>query len=114
MGFSRQEYWSELPFPPPGDLPNPGIQLGSSALQADSLPLVPPGKPMLIWTQLKKGLPCGSDGKESACKARDLGLIPGLGRSPGGGNGYPLQYSGLENSMDCIAHVVFEIGRAHV
>ena len=37
---------------------------------------------------------------------RDLGLIPGLGRSPGEGNGYPLQYSGLENSMDCIAHGV--------
>ena len=46
--------------------------------------------------------PCGSAGKESACNARDLGSIPGLGRSPGGGNGYPLQYSGLENSMDCI------------
>ena len=38
--------------------------------------------------------------KESACNAGDLGLIPGLGRSPGEGNGYPLQYSGLENSMD--------------
>ena len=46
--------------------------------------------------------PCGSAGKESACNARDLGSIPGLGRSPGGENGYPLQYSGLENSMDCI------------
>ena len=42
----------------------------------------------------------GSDRKESACKAEDLGLIPGLGRSPGEGNGYPLQYSCLENSMD--------------
>ena len=39
-------------------------------------------------------------GKEFACNAGDLGLIPGLGRSPGEGNGYPLQYSGLENSMD--------------
>ena len=38
MGFSRQEYWSELPFPSPGDLPNPGIEPGSPALQADSLP----------------------------------------------------------------------------
>ena len=44
--------------------------------------------------------------KESACKAGDLGLIPGLGRSPGEGNGYPLQYSGLENSKDCIDHGV--------
>ena len=42
----------------------------------------------------------GSDGKESACNVGDLGLIPGLGRSPGEGNGYPLQYSCLENSMD--------------
>jgi len=42
--------------------------------------------------------------KESAYNARDLSFIPGLGRSPGEGNGYPLQYSGLENSMDCIVH----------
>ena len=46
------------------------------------------------------GFPSGSDGKESACNSGDLGLIPGLGRSPGEGNGYPLQYSCLENSMD--------------
>ena len=45
MGFPRQEYWSGLPFPPPGDLPNPGIELGSPALQADSLPAELPGKP---------------------------------------------------------------------
>ena len=44
-----------------------------------------------------KGFPGGSDGKESACNVGDLGSIPGLGRSPGGGNGNPLQYSGLEN-----------------
>ena len=50
------------------------------------------------------GFPGGSDGKESACIAGDLNLISGLGRSPGEGNGYPLQYSGLENSMDCIVH----------
>ena len=46
------------------------------------------------------GFPGGSDGKEYACSARDLGLIPGSGRSPGEGNGNPLQYSCLENSMD--------------
>ena len=46
------------------------------------------------------GVPGGSDGKESACNAGDLGLIPGLGRSPGEGNGNPLQYSCLGNSMD--------------
>ena len=45
------------------------------------------------------GFPCGWAGKESACNAGDLGSIPGLGRSPGEGKGYPLQYSGLENSM---------------
>ena len=49
---------------------------------------------------------CGSAGKESACNAGDLGLILGLGRSPGEGKGYPLQYSDLENSMDCIVHGV--------
>ena len=47
---------------------------------------------------MKMGFPCGSAGKESACNAGDLGSIPGLGRSPGEGKGYPLQYSGLENS----------------
>ena len=44
-------------------------------------------------------MPCGSDGKESACNAGDLGSIPGLGRFPGEGNGNPLQYSCLENPM---------------
>ena len=47
------------------------------------------------------GFPCGSAGKEYACSVGDLGLIPGLGRSPGEGKVYPLQYSGLENSMKC-------------
>ena len=51
--------------------------------------------------ELKRG---SSDGKEFACDVRDLGSIPGLGRSPGEGKGYPLQYSGLENSMDCRGH----------
>ena len=44
MGFSRQEYWSELLFPSPGDLPNPGFEPGSPALQADALTSEPPGK----------------------------------------------------------------------
>ena len=48
----------------------------------------------------------GSAGKESTCNVGDLGAIPGLGRSPGEGNGYPLQCSGLENSMDCMVHGV--------
>ena len=52
------------------------------------------------------GFPGGSAGKESTCNAGDLGSIPGLGRSPGEGKGYSLQYSGLENSMDCIVYGV--------
>ena len=52
------------------------------------------------------GFPCGSAGKESTCSAGDEVSISGLGRSPGERKGYPLQYSGLENSMDCIAHGV--------
>jgi len=52
------------------------------------------------------GFPCGSAGKESASNVGDLGLMPGLGRSPGEGKGYPLQYSGLENPTDCIIHGV--------
>ena len=57
---------------------------------------------ILIRVHLLKtgGFLCGSAGKESACNAGELGLIPGLGRSPGEGNSYPLQYSGLENSLD--------------
>ena len=51
-----------------------------------------------LWKVLYMGFPCGSAGKESACSSGDLGLIPRLGRSPGEGKGYPLQYSGLENS----------------
>ena len=49
---------------------------------------------------LNEGFPCSSGGKKSACSAVDLGSIPGLGRSPGEGNGNPLQYPGLENLMD--------------
>ena len=49
---------------------------------------------------------CGTDSKESAYNAGDLSSIPGLGRAPGEGNGYPLQYSGLENTMDRIVHGV--------
>ena len=52
------------------------------------------------------GFPCGSVGKESTRNVGDLGLIPGLGRYFGEGKGYPLQYSCLENSMDCIGHGV--------
>ena len=84
-------------FPPPGDLPDPGIQLMfpvSPALAADSLP------------SNHLGFPGGSAGKEFTWNVGDLGSVPGLGRSREEGKGYPLQYSGLENSTDCIVHGV--------
>ena len=62
-----------------------------------------------MYSPFKKhllGFPGGSSGKEPVYSAGDLGSIPGLGRSIGEGNSYPLQYSGLENSMDCIVHRV--------
>ena len=52
------------------------------------------------------GFPGGSDSKESAHNVGDLGSVPGLGKSPGEGKGYPLQHSGMENSMDSIVHGV--------
>ena len=63
---------------------------------------------LFIFMTLKifLGFLCGSAGKESACNAGDLSSIPGLGRSPGEVKGYPLQYSGLENSMGFIIHGV--------
>ena len=65
---------------------------------------------MLPWrrdrllTPVFLGFLCDSAGKKSTCNAGELSSIPGLGSSLGGGKGYPLQYSGLENSMDCIVH----------
>ena len=70
MDFSRQEYWSGLLFPSPGDLTDPGIKPRSPTLEADALPSLPPGK---------------SRGEEKH---------------------YPLQCSSLENSMECIVHVL--------
>ena len=148
QGILQARYWSGLSWPPPGDLPNPGIEPRSPTLQADSLPLVPAGKPgtslhlakslhlpspletgaslvaqqvknphamletqvqfmvrKIPWRRDRLSTPVslsfshGSAGKESAWNAGDLGSIPALERSPGEGNGYPLQHSGLENSM---------------
>ena len=59
-----------------------------------------------LSTPVFLGFPCGSAGRESACNVGDLGSTPGLGRCPGGGKGYPIQDSGLENSMDSIVHGV--------
>ena len=61
MGFSRQEYWSGLPFPSPGDLPNPGIEPGSPALEADALTSGPLGKPK------EEGLPLPGDSPWAVC-----------------------------------------------
>ena len=59
-----------------------------------------------LLSLIRYGFPDSWVGKESTCSAENPGSIPGLGRSPGEGKGYPLQYSGLENSMDCIVHGV--------
>ena len=73
VGFSRQEYWSGLPCPALGYLPNPGIEPRCPALQADSLLSEPPGKPILVlyWHIKTNGLPSSSVGKESTCNAGD-------------------------------------------
>ena len=65
-----------------------------------SSPVAPAGSSRFANIMNAKGFPGGSDGKESVCNEGDLGSMPGSGRSPGEGNGSPLQYSYLENSMD--------------
>ena len=91
MELSRQEYWSGQPFPFPRNLPNPGIEPRSPALHVDSLPSEPPEKPQNSTGNIEKAsLPGGTV----------VGSTPGLGRFPGVGNGNPLQYSRLKNSMD--------------
>ena len=167
MGFSRQKYWSGLPLPPPGDLPNPGIEPRSPAMQGDSLKSEPPGRQLYTWISLqlrkdrngdtlfsvlegtslkflgktqqpraplvrmrfskvptvahktpahhfliqhlylsehpREGFASGSVGKNppaSAGDAGDMGLIPRLGRSPGGGHGNPPRCACLENPTD--------------
>ena len=77
-----------------GATPSPGIFLPHPGLVKSS------------WSYPVPLSALSSAGKESTCNEGDLGSIPGLGRSPGKGKGYPLQYSGLENSMDCIVHGV--------
>ena len=81
MRFSRQEYWSGFPFPH-GRRPQFDSWVGNIRWRRDRLP-----------TPVFLDFPCGSTGKESACSAGDPGLIPGSGRSPREGIGYPLQYS---------------------
>ena len=93
MGFSRQEYWNDLPFPTPGHLPDPGIEPRSPALLADSsLPEIP-----------GMGFQSGASVKNPPANVEDIkdtGSVPQSGRSPGGGHGNPLQYSCLKSPMD--------------
>ena len=106
MGFFRQEYLSGWPFPSPAGLPDPGIELKFLASWS-----MQPEHP--LW-----GFPHSSVGKESAYSLGELGSIPGSGRSPGEGNGNPLQYTCLENPMDrgtcpcrwATVHVVSGVG----
>ena len=100
MGFSRQEYWSGLPFPPPGDLPDPGIEPGSPALEADALTSEPPSVVGIQVLPLKWASQVVVGVKNLPANAGDAGSIPGPGRFPGGGHGNLLQYSCLENPMD--------------
>ena len=81
--------------------------LSSSINSTVLIPAVLTPPTVLMWgPPWLRGFPCGSAGKESACNVGDLGSIPWLGGSPEEGKGYPPQYSGLENSMDCIVHGV--------
>ena len=91
VGFSRQEHWRSF------EPRSPALQVASFCLSPrEAWPLL-----TQVWFSLTEGgLPWGSDGKESARSAEDPGLIPKLGRSPGEGNGTPLQYSCLEDPMD--------------
>ena len=112
MEFSRPEYWSRLPCPYPGDLPNPGIKPRSPTLQADSLQLTHKGSPRILegfpilspgylpnleikpgFSALQVDFPRGSDDKAWAYNAGDPGLIPESGRFAGEGISHPLQYS---------------------
>ena len=65
---------------------------------------------VLLFSLLREGFPCNSAGEESTWNVGDLGSIAGLGRSPGEGKGYPIQYSGLENFTDCIVHRSQRVG----
>ena len=93
MGFSRQEYWSGLPFPSPGDLPNPGIEPRSPALQADALISEPPGKPIMGKPKTKIGKEERSrgprttslcdDSRRQVCQCHSLKIDPEAQRGTG-------------------------------
>ena len=100
--------WSKInePHPLPQCLTHTDTKPNLGFFFLSPFPLILILKVALRDTYPLMGFPASSAGKESTCNEGDLGLILGLGRSPRGGNGYPLQYSGLENFMDCIDHGV--------
>ena len=94
-GVTKRLNWTEL---------SDSLPLSDSWVSGSQLSLIY----LFIWAtpHIYLGFPGDSDSKESVCNVGDLGLIPGLGKFPGERKSYPLQYSGLENSMDCIGHGV--------
>ena len=110
MGFSRQDYWSGVPLPSPGDLPNPGIEPGSPTWQADALPSKPPALIFVLWYPTPVLLPGESQGRRSLMGCSPWGHKESdtTKRLPfhfslsciGEGNGNPLQCSCLENPRD--------------
>ena len=109
-GIPRQEYWSGCCSLLQGIFPTQGSNLSFPHCRQILLLFEPPGKPMYMYINMYMGFPGGSTDKESTSNAGDLGSVPELGRSPGEGNSYALQYFGLENSMDCIVHGVTKSG----
>ena len=105
LSVHRLQAFQPLPMVNPEETESAGLQApdGWGTYQGNNF-----NEPWLLHLPIHRiyVFPGGSAGKESGCNAADLGSIPGLGRSPGEGNSYPLQYSGLENSMDCIVHGV--------
>ena len=91
MGFSRQEHWSGLPLPSPGDLPDPCIEPRSPTLQADTLPSKPPRKSN-VYIYIYRASLVVQLVKNPPAMWENLGSIPGSGRSPGEGNSYTRQY----------------------
>ena len=99
MGFSKQEYWSGLPFPSSGDLPDPGMEPRSPALQADSLLSEPLVKPKVLVAQSCPSLCNPMDCSLMPTLSNSLPIIDAIVECRGEGNGNPLQYSGLENPI---------------
>ena len=87
-------------------LPDGSVGKESTCNAGDPGSIPGSGRRARLPTLVFLGFPCGSVGKETASNEGDLSSIPGLGRSPGEGKRYPLQYSGLENSKDCIVRGV--------